>query len=272
VTGGPIDVGFRPYRAGAWHYAEYRFKVLDGLIDVLADRLGWNGGTRVLDLCCGPAHLSIPVAGRVGQVVGIDIEPETLEEGRRRLATAQVENVVLLEGPAEAADELTEGLFDAVTVGWGFHWLADPDGVLARLAGTTVPGAAVVVIGDPSEPAGSPEPPPSWHREVDAILDRYLEGTPGPPRQGPHRPYQDILSASPFCHLDELTVEAEVEFTDSLESRIGFLYSLAGTLDRLAGRRAEFEAEVRGSLSELAPVAKRLRRTDRALIGRRGGG
>ena len=263
-----------PYRAGAWHYAEYRFKVHDSLVDRLADRLGWSPATRILDLCCGPAHLSIPLARRVGQVVALDIEPAVLEEGARRVAAAGVSNIEFVEGAAERADRLTKGPFDAVTIGWGFHWLADPPSVLAMLSDLSPRGAgAVVIIGDPAAPGPAAEPggeEPPWHQSIDSILERYLAVTPGPPYPpGRGRPYREILAESPFSVVEDVAVEYRHQILDSPETRIGFLYTLAGTLDRLGGRRDDFEAEVREAIGEVAPRRRWILRRDHALVGRR---
>ncbi|HJU37348.1 MAG TPA: hypothetical protein VJ716_08030 [Gaiellaceae bacterium] len=64
--------GERPYRDAAWHYAEYRSRPTDAFLRLLASHLGWSPPDRILDLGAGPAHLSLPLAGLVGEVVAMD--------------------------------------------------------------------------------------------------------------------------------------------------------------------------------------------------------
>src|SRR5262249_33169280 len=56
----------------------------------------------VLEVACGAAHQAEVVAGRVRHVVGVDLTPEMLDAGRRRLAATDVRNVLLEEGNASA--------------------------------------------------------------------------------------------------------------------------------------------------------------------------
>lgn len=52
-----------------------------------------SAGDIALDLATGTGHTAFAIAPLVGRVVGIDITPEMLEEGRRLQATKGIKNV-----------------------------------------------------------------------------------------------------------------------------------------------------------------------------------
>ena len=69
--------------------------------------------------------------------------------------------------------------------------------------------------------------------------------------------------------MGELTREYEVEEQLTLDGQIGFRYSLSWVLQELGDRRAAFEREAHQLLGDRVPPPLRMRRVDRALIGRR---
>jgi SAM-dependent methyltransferase len=67
---------------------------------------------RALDFGCGVGRVLVPLAGRCGQAVGIDVSPGMLEEARRRCDALGVRNVELVR-----ADDRLDGVagrFDLV--------------------------------------------------------------------------------------------------------------------------------------------------------------
>jgi SAM-dependent methyltransferase len=99
----------------------------------------------VLEVACGAAHQAQAVAERVRQVVGIDLTPEMLEEGRRRLATTTVTNVLLEEGNASALPFVDES-FDLAYSRFALHHVQDPVAVLAESSRVVRRGGRVAVI------------------------------------------------------------------------------------------------------------------------------
>jgi len=75
--------GTRPYAGAGAYYAEYRDRVSIESIALLARRLGWSTGDRVLDLGAGPGQLSLLIAPLVTEVVAIEPEPDMLAEGKK---------------------------------------------------------------------------------------------------------------------------------------------------------------------------------------------
>lgn len=63
----------------------------------ILDAFGVKEGWHVADVGCGPGYFTLPMARRVGssgRVYAVDMEPAMLEDLRRRVARAGLENVV----------------------------------------------------------------------------------------------------------------------------------------------------------------------------------
>ncbi len=114
-----------------------------------AVRLAINGfprrPARVLDLCCGTGDMSF-LAETLGasHVVGADFTLPMLRVAKRRARAGE-------SGPAfAAADALLlpfrDGVFDAVTVGYGLRNVADPQTALREMRRVLAPGGRVVVL------------------------------------------------------------------------------------------------------------------------------
>jgi SAM-dependent methyltransferase len=269
-----LKPGERPYRDAAWFYAEYRYRPSEAFVRLLADHLGWSRSDRVLDLGAGPAHLSVLLAPFVGEVVAMDPEEAMIEEGRRRVAAAGIDNLSFLAGGSDDLVRLSPelGEFAAVTISQAFHWMSDQDAVLRALDSLLDrERGAVALVGyvkDPDYNVGWLDRPP-WN-VVEATLRRHLADVPeGPNPAGRHDPFPEILGRSAFSHVELLTHEYEEVVGPSIEAAIGFQYSLGNLLARLGGRRAAFEADVRAALADADTSPLTVRRVDSALIGHR---
>lgn len=193
-----------------------------------------------------------------------------LAEGARRVEEAGVDTITFVEDAAEQFVVTTKDTFDAVTIGWGFHWIADHAELLRKLGDVVRECGAVVIIGDPYV-AGVGDPPgaPYWSDEVDVALARYLADSREPERPvAPRASYRDLLLASPFAGVQEVIHSYETYEPDTLDAALGFRYSLAGVLDRLGERRAAFEREVH-AVAPSVDISRRVLHHDRALVGRR---
>jgi trans-aconitate methyltransferase len=129
----------RPFRTTVPYYVTHRPRYPDELIRLLADDVGLNAESRVLDLGTGPGHVAIPLAAHVGEVVAVDVEPEMLAA----LRAAAPPNVEVVAARAEEVDE-SWGPFDLVTAGRSFHWF-DETVVMPRLERLT---PALALLGD----------------------------------------------------------------------------------------------------------------------------
>ena len=99
----------------------------------------------VLDVACGAAHASEPVAPAVRQVVGIDLTPALLHLGAERLRAAGIRNVLLQEGNAEALPFIDES-FDVVFCRSSLHHFGDPERAVAEMARVCLTEGRVVII------------------------------------------------------------------------------------------------------------------------------
>ena len=61
-------------------YARYRPRYPAELIERLVAAAGLDGRSRVLDLGAGPGHVASAIAGHVGEVVAVDVEPDMLAQ------------------------------------------------------------------------------------------------------------------------------------------------------------------------------------------------
>jgi SAM-dependent methyltransferase len=269
-----ISPGERPFHDAAWHYAEYRYRPAEAFLRLLAAHLDWSSSDRILDLGAGPAHLSLPLARFVGEVVAMDPEEAMIEEGRRRATDAAVENVSFIVGGSDDLAGLVDELRDvaAVVISQAFHWMNDQDTVLRALDPLVdQERGAVALVGyvkDPDYNRVWLDRPP-WDT-VEAILQRHLgDVPPGPNPSGRHDPFPDILSRSPFSQVELLTHEHDATVMPSIEAALGTYYSFANVLARLGSRRTALEADVRTALAgaDTSPITVRV--VDSALIGRR---
>jgi len=109
-------------------------------------------GMTVLDVACGAAHAAEPVAGRVRQVVGIDLTPALLHLGAQRLHDQGITNVLLQEANAESLP-FTDESFDVVYCRSSLHHFADPHRAVAEMVRVCRSGGRIVLV-DLIAPAG----------------------------------------------------------------------------------------------------------------------
>jgi len=99
------------------------------------------GDERALDVGTGAGAFAIALAPLVREVVGVDIVPELLEEGRKRAP----ENVEFLEADATALP-FEPGSFDIVATARTLHHVPRPELVLAEAVRVLRPGGKLLVV------------------------------------------------------------------------------------------------------------------------------
>jgi SAM-dependent methyltransferase len=107
--------------------------------------VGVAPGDDVLDVACGTGNAAIRAAQAGGRVVGVDLTPELLAEGRRLAAEAGVE-IAFVEGDAEALP-LPDASFDVVVSVFGAMFAPRHRVTAAELARVLRPGARLCVTG-----------------------------------------------------------------------------------------------------------------------------
>jgi demethylmenaquinone methyltransferase/2-methoxy-6-polyprenyl-1,4-benzoquinol methylase len=98
----------------------------------------------VLDVATGTAAVALELARQKDcYVVGVDLTPEMLEEGRRRIALAAAAKKVRLQQGDARALPFEDGLFDAVTFTYRLRYVDDPVATLRELVRVVKPGGSV---------------------------------------------------------------------------------------------------------------------------------
>jgi ubiquinone/menaquinone biosynthesis C-methylase UbiE len=167
------------------------------VIDAIVDAFRLSGSDVVVDLGCGTGQLTVPMAARVGSVVGIDREPDMLWLARGH--DENVPNISWVLGSDEELSAIAASLGNrpvgAVTVATALHWMDDL--VVFQTAKKLVRpdgGVAVVTNGKPL-----------WHLDTEwsRSLRGFLEGWTGRPMSmgcgtddEAQRRYQDHLVAA----------------------------------------------------------------------------
>lgn len=247
------------YSGSAAYYARGRLPYPDVLAEALAAELHLDGAGRLLDVGCGPGSLTLPLAGRFAEAVGLDADPDMLGQARRLAAQAGMRNTRWLHLRAE---DLPAGLgrFRLITFAQSFHWMdrptvagtvrgmLDAGGACAHVHATTHQGAD----GDAELP--HPRPP---HAAIADLVRAYL----GPVRragrsrlpQGTAAGEDEIYRAAGFTRAGRIAIPGRV-VTRVTDDIVAGVFSLSSAAPHLFGDdRAEFEAELRRLLRRAGP-------------------
>ena len=109
----------RAFSTKAEKYARYRWSYAPQAVDAFCQAAGLGAQSSVADLGAGTGILTRQLAGRVGQVCGIEPNPEMMREAQKYLAGSP--NCILLAATAEATG-LPAGSVDAISVAEAAHW------------------------------------------------------------------------------------------------------------------------------------------------------
>jgi SAM-dependent methyltransferase len=105
-------------------------------------------GARVLEVGCGPGHLTIRLARRHGlDVIGLDLDPAMIKRARanaHRAADGHERRPSFLVGDV-ASLAFPDGSFDLVVSTLSMHHWADPTAGLAEIGRVLRPGARALV-------------------------------------------------------------------------------------------------------------------------------
>lgn len=167
------------YSGAAEFYAMGRLPYPQRLGDVIAEHLGLTGTERLLDLGCGPGSLTLLLAPRVGQILGVDADPDMLRVGEKRARELGIANVTWRHAYAEDLEMGAD--VDVLSLAQSFHWM-NRDLVAKRLRGWLAPSGSVVHVGATThEGTGAdgleyPAPPR-------ALIQQLVEAFLGPDRR-----------------------------------------------------------------------------------------
>jgi SAM-dependent methyltransferase len=117
-------------------------------LELLLDRLRLAGGEHVLEIGCGTAAVTLPLAravGESGRVIGVDISEPMLEVARQHVAEAGLRNVTLLLGDAQV-HTFEPAAFDIATSRMGVMFFAEPVTAFRNIRGALKPGGRLVFV------------------------------------------------------------------------------------------------------------------------------
>lgn len=254
----------------AEYYARFRRGYRPELLDALQEAFGLTAGDTALDLGCGTGQLTVPLAARVGSVLGMDPEPDMLRLARKAADEAGVRNAAWVLGadtdvPA-LGTLLGRGSLAMTAIGQALHWM-DHDQLFRELRPLLRPGGGIAVIAN-GVPLWQQES--YWSDALRGYLERYfgtvLQATCGTGDDDQDR-YGRALRAAGYDGVREIDHRYRVELT--FEELVGGVCSAvpAGRLPAPADR-PHFAAGLRSALPP-GPYAEEVR--VRVLVGRTSG-
>jgi SAM-dependent methyltransferase len=247
------------YQGSAKYYARGRAPYPAELIEAIAGSLGLDGTGRLLDCGCGPGSLTLRLAPRVAEAVGIDADPGMIAEARLGAGRAGIANVAWVRMRAEDLPGQL-GPFDAVTFAQSVHWMR-LDVVAPAVRGMLRAGGAVAHVfattheGVPGDD-GLPYPRPPRDR-IAELIARYL----GPVRRagqsalpkGPNIDNSTAMRAAGFRGPERIELDGGSIQVRTEDDVVASVFSLSNASPHLfGGRLPEFEADLRGLLGPAA--------------------
>ena len=118
---------------------------------------GLKPGGQALDVACGTAELALIMARQVGpsgHVWGVDISPEMVRVGQRKVERAGLAGRITLQAGNALDLPFEDGSFDCVATGFALRNVANIPQALREMARVTRPGGRVVCL--------ELSHPPSW--------------------------------------------------------------------------------------------------------------
>lgn len=108
----------------------------------LARLAGLKPGSSALDVCCGTGDIAFELSSSGATVIGVDFSNPMLRAAKAR---AGLRNVTFVQGDAQHLP-FSDGVFDAVTVGYGLRNLASWHRGLDEMWRVVKPGGCALVL------------------------------------------------------------------------------------------------------------------------------
>ncbi|WBB90904.1 class I SAM-dependent methyltransferase [Verrucosispora sp. WMMC514] len=243
----------------AAYYARHRRGYPPQVLDALIAACQLDVDDTVLDLGCGTGQLTLPLAARVGTVIGMDPEPDMLAKAREAAHREKRVNVTWVLGADRDLPTLGRLLgartINALTVAVAVHFM-DRDTLFADARHLLRPGGGIAVITNGA---------PLWAQDAEwsVVLRDCLQRLFGHPvtatcqtDETGRRLNQEALVRAGYRYAESF-VRYDAQLT--VEDMVGGVFS-AMSAERLpsASGRAEFTAEVRGALGGRDHVTERV--------------
>ena len=134
------DVELDGWRRLAAGYAQQLAQLMSQATEPLLDAAAFAAESHVLDLCCGPGHVSDAIARRGSTPLGIDFAPEMIVLARQKWPGLAFE-----VGDAENLAEPDQSC-DAAVMNFGLLHLARPEAALRHIARVLKPGGRLLSL------------------------------------------------------------------------------------------------------------------------------
>ncbi|MFG3682635.1 class I SAM-dependent methyltransferase [Micromonospora chalcea] len=244
----------------ATYYARHRRGYPSEVLDALAATFRLDGDDTVVDLGCGTGQLSLPLADRVGTVIGVDPEPDMLAIARRSAVDRGTANATWVLGSDSDVPALSRLLGErrvgALTVAVAIHFM-DRDTLFEAARPLLRPGGGIAVVTN-GEPLWTQDT--GWSTALRGCLERML-GHPVTGRcqtdeDGRRRNREALVRAG--YRYEETSVRYEALLT--VDDMIGGVFS-AMSAEQLPTepQRERFAVELRDALGGRTEMTESVR-------------
>ncbi len=194
-------------------YSVYHRYLLEPYLSRLAEQ---PGAARALDLGCGTGVVSLALANRGFDVLGIDHSPEMLALAEAKATGSSMNGHCRFSLGDVRALEADDGAFDVVTVQGLLHHLDDIEGCLSEINRVLRPGGAFYI----SEPCSDATP---LKRALLALWHLRRLGSPPPPDEKPDSVEAPLVASELRAQLRRLGLQFELRFLTHLPPLQGAL-------------------------------------------------
>jgi SAM-dependent methyltransferase len=235
----------------ASYYARYRRGYPPAVIDALVDALALTSADTIIDLGCGTGQLTLPLARKVEQALGVDPEPDMLRHAAIAGREAAVANVQWIRGTSGDLESIA-GRFDgvgAITLANAIH-LVDRAQLFEAAKTALHPGRGLAIIAN-GTPLWLQDTP--WSDALRMFLESWLGISPT------NRCGTDDDARSAYRHeliaLGYAVDDVWVDYADilTIDQIVGGVFSALS--DNIPERedRARFTAELDAVLAGSGP-------------------
>jgi len=250
------------YRGSAPYYHRGRAPYAPGLADRITETLSLDGTGRLLDVGCGPGIVTLPLAPRFREAVGLDPDAAMLAEAERRAGAMGLANTRWIQARAEELP-LDLGTFRVATFAQSFHWMDRPR-VAATVSTMLEHGGSLLHINNvehtQSDPMRLPFPGPPY-AAIQNLVGQYLgpvrRAGQGVLRHGTPGGEAAIFRQAGFSGPQRMTIRATAPLVRDVDEIVAYVFSRSDSAPHLFGEHLDaFEAELRRLLRKTAPEGR----------------
>jgi ubiquinone/menaquinone biosynthesis C-methylase UbiE len=125
-------------------YSQMAIVRSERMLAAIADAAGVRPEHRVLDLASGPGYLTMLLATRAREAIGVDVTERFVAHATAEAARRGIGNVSFRVGDVERLD-LPDASFDVATCKFAFHHFPRPARVVAEMARVVRPGGTILI-------------------------------------------------------------------------------------------------------------------------------